>query len=614
MKKIIIAFILTSVLTCSCDRLLGENPTTSVSEKSAYQTEEALECQIVGCYKMFTDVKLYMGHMQEELHSASFISAAGKNLQDNGTISIVNMTKYSDRVYMYNLYSKLFESVCKCNTLLDHLPDSPVAQNYKNEIEGEARFLRAVLYFSLVRIFGDVPLWLHAATSHKDVYKPRTGYQTIYKTILSDLIFAEQNMRDPARADEIGGIGNGRVNKWAATAFKSAVYMQIACLMEFKQYQFFDYTKEGRDPDFSDDNPDLDIPNAKSAWRACLEAAKSVIKEGPYELADHYAKLFRWSEAGDWLLKERIFVLQCNDKVAGPLIALWSLPPFPEGTMNTESANSNWGKFRPTRFFFQKWASMYGGKKGTVEGRNANIYVNCMDPRFDISLFHTSYIKQSDLMPQEVYPSPNRILSHDATNYMPYFKKYRSPVFNASTGEADFYMMRLAEVYLTAAEACASLSEAPRDDKWMEALSYIEVLHERARRSVEEGFPEAEYPKWTSTQFTTKDELIDAIMWERHFELCGEGHEYFDTHRRGAKFMLEHICLPVNQHLQAPEQADFFDNGQMQNGYWTTVYYGRLAPETIDKCQQSVICSFPEMEIRYNTAISDTDQNDYYWQ
>ncbi|MCQ2183916.1 MAG: RagB/SusD family nutrient uptake outer membrane protein [Bacteroidales bacterium] len=614
MKKSIILIIAAAALTISgCDYLLREHPETSVSTQTAYGTEEALESQIIGCYRMLGDVKLYMGHMQEEIHTASYIAAAGKNLQDNGTLSIVNLTKYTNRVYMYNLYTNLYIGVNKCNILIDNLPGSPVAQSYKDEIEGEARFLRAVLYFTLVRIYGDVPLWLHPATSQDDVYLPRAPYQKVYKQILSDLIWAEKHMRDAGRAEQIGGVGNGRVNKWAATAYKSSVYIQIACLMEFKQYQFFDYKKEGREPDFSDENPDLDIPNAKSAWRAALEACESVINSGTYMLADHYAKLFRWSEPEDWTLKERIFCLQCNDKVTGPLISLWSLPPFPEGTANTETANSNWGKFRPSRFLYQKWAETYGGTKGTSVGKNDNIYVSCKDPRFDITFIHNGYLRQDTQMTQEVYPAAARVLSHDATSFMPYFRKYLCPSFNASTGDADFYMMRYAEVFLNAAEACAALCEGPADTKWQDALGYIEVLHERARKSVGDQMPVSEYPKWEEGRFANKDELIDAIMWERHFELCGEGHEYFDTHRRGAKFMLEHICIPVNAHLQAPEQADFWANDASQQGYWSTVYYGKLAPDTIQKCRQSIICEFPEMEMRYNTAISYLDQNDYTW-
>lgn len=615
MKKIYFILLATfCAVAVSCEKFLAEIPATSVSETTAYATAEALETQICGCYKMLYDVKLYMGHMQEEIHTTSFLVAPGKNLSDNGTISITKMTKFSNRVYMYNLYSSLYFAVHKCNTLIEHLADSPVEASYKKEIEAEARFLRGVLYFTLVRLFGDVPLWLETPETYQDVYMARTPYQKVYKAILADFNFAEENMRDPVRAVEIGGIGNGRVNKWAATAYKSAVYMQVACLMEFKNYQFFDLSKDGREPDFTDDDPALDIPTWKQAWRLCLDCAERVIKEGPYALADHYGKLFSWTDPQDWMLDERIFCLQSNEHVSGSLLSLWSLPPFPEGTANTSSANSNWGKFRPSRFLYQTWCETYGGKKGTVAGKNSDIYVSCNDPRLDLSFIHNGYTRMDTEMTQEVYPAPNRILSHDATSWMPYLRKYLSPNFNASSGEADLYMMRLAEMYLTAAEACAELSGGVGDSYWQKAMDYIEVLHARARKSVPEDKPESLQPKWESNRFATKDQLVNAIMWEREFELCGEGHEYFDTHRRGAKYMVEQICIPVNDHLQKAEQADFYANGADQLGYWSTVYYKTLAPTSVDAMRQSVVCALPEMEIRYNLKISDNDQNDFYWQ
>ena len=116
-------------------------------------------------------------------------------------------------------------------------------------------------------------------------------------------------------------------------------------------------------------------------------------------------------------------------------------------------------------------------------------------------------------------------------------------------------------------------------------------------------------PTWKDGkhEFETKDQLIKAIMWERVYEMGGEGHEFFDTHRRGAQYIRDEIAMPINAFLADPEQADDATYGYFARGFLLQAY-----PTDLAAIQKGLLCSFPNIEIRYNQAITDSDQNDYY--
>ena len=183
----------------------------------------------------------------------------------------------------------------------------------------------------------------------------------------------------------------------------------------------------------------------------------------------------------------------------------------------------------------------------------------------------------------DIYPADKQINTSARQYFAPYFKKYLDPTYNSNAGRADFYFMRFAEMHLIAAEASAELCVSPSDDYGQKAYDYVERLHYRARTSVT---PAADYPKWESGRFATKEELVSAVMWERVFEMYGEGHEWFDTHRRGVK-----------------------EQKEMRAWYGETFLFSEKPNDVRD----GLFNAFPQDEIIYNTALSTKDQNYYTW-
>ena len=168
-------------------------------------------------------------------------------------------------------------------------------------------------------------------------------------------------------------------------------------------------------------------------------------------------------------------------------------------------------------------------------------------------------------------------------------------------------MMRFAELYLIAAEAAASLSETKDDANWIKALKHIETLHSRARGELSAEAVQSDHPSWKDRTFADKDALVKAIMWERVYEMSGEGHEFFDTHRRGAEYLRDEIAMPINAFLAEPEQAQDMTNGYFARGFLNVTY-----PVDLQQIRKGLLCALPNLEIRYNKAITEADQNDYF--
>lgn len=604
--RTILNIFLTAFTLASCSGFLAEQPVTSLQEKDVYSSEEALEKNINGIILAFQGDMMFQGNMLEALHSASGLVHWGSNsfLNDERWACVLRTFTFSpSTTYNINMYGAFYKAINRCNKLLDALPESPVDEAFKSEIEGEAKFYRGVLYFCLVRLYGDVPLVLRHAEDESSISNPRTNYNKVYGQVVRDFMDAWEKMRSPERTSAATGT-QGHPNKWAAKAFLSAVYLQMASILSVPEdLNFYDASKYGRKPDFKDING---ITSADKAWQLALDTARDVIENGPYRLAADYHDLFRWTRGyvdaygkDCWNLDERIFVLQSTGSNSNDYTAVRTLPKYPEG-LNVTSPASTSGRIRPTRFLFQKWCSETGGEMGPAKTDSEDIYVSSDDPRLDISFIHTKFTRSDTGGIQYVYPWYSIIGNTSQSCVMPYYKKYLSPTFIGKPDVADYYFMRFSEMFYIAAEACARLGDESG------ARKYMEEVHARARMSA--GTPEgSQRPCWDDRTFADKDELVTAIIWDKLFEFCGEGHEFFEVRRNGAGWLLDQIIKPINEFLQDPRQDKALRRGN---------YYGEgfQFPADVQKLRGSLLCEFPSVELALNPAMSNGDHNDFSWE
>ena len=628
MKNINIILSLTVLLlgVSSCG-FLDEDMSVKYKDSEIYGSEEALESAVLGCYEAFAKSGFMVDTCNEYFQPGSTLVHWGRTsgrLTDAAKryVDCLSLTQFSRNSKNYQAFSSLYTTVYKCNKLIEALKDSPVGDEYKDQIEAEAKFIRAQAYFYIVRRWGNSPLHIDVPKTIGSTNLPRSPFWQIYGQVLSDLDYAEENMRTYEEQIQINSVGTGRVCRNAATAAKSIVYLTIGTLLAHSDADdnFWTCTNEEVFEGFT---TYCQIPDAKTAFEKALACAEEVLPESsttgsPYRLANQYADLFKWENPEDFHLSERIFCLiSTNEMASNSTLAMWSLPRY---YMDTANGNS-FGRFRPSRFLFQKWCDTYGGVKGTSKNTK-DIYVSSGDPRMDAAFIYSTY-PGSGMWENPCYPGESSVFCYqnDYTRPLPYYKKYYDPKYNCTAGYADLYLIRLAEIYLVAAEACANLCESPSDTYGQKSIDYVNVILRRARNLGESQA--AEPQDWTTASVEDKDDLILKIFWERCFELCGEQHEWYDTHRMGATWFGQNVTTPANAFLYEPEQEDFKDVADEAIPGHRTLFYGepafgdkKIYPELKADVRKGLLCAFPNDEIVYNTALSASDQNpsEIFWE
>ncbi|MBC9795740.1 RagB/SusD family nutrient uptake outer membrane protein [Sinomicrobium weinanense] len=120
-------------------------------------------------------------------------------------------------------WSAVYDMINRANTAIDRIPDIDMDETLKKRLIAEAKWLRAYNYFNLVRLFGDVPLYLKETTSLEDVNQPRAPMSEVYAAIIEDLKEADENL-PPNRTDD----KKGRVTRGTARFLLAKVYLTMA--------------------------------------------------------------------------------------------------------------------------------------------------------------------------------------------------------------------------------------------------------------------------------------------------------------------------------------------------------------------------------------------------
>src|SRR6185312_14596969 len=89
--------------------------------------------------------------------------------------------------YVQSVWASAYDAINRANAVLDHVPNIDMDATLRDRIVAEAKFLRALHYFNLVRLFGDVPLKLHETSGLDSLALPRSPAADVYAQIVKDL-------------------------------------------------------------------------------------------------------------------------------------------------------------------------------------------------------------------------------------------------------------------------------------------------------------------------------------------------------------------------------------------------------------------------------------------
>lgn len=137
---------------------------------------------------------------------------------------MANLTYNANNSNLKDKWQQLYIYINRANLAINKIPGiSDMSDSQKNSLNAEARFLRGLYYFYLVRWFGDVPLILDYTENINSLNVARDSKETVYGSIVGDLKFACENLPENYTSAQLG-----RVTRKAAYFMLAKVYVTMA--------------------------------------------------------------------------------------------------------------------------------------------------------------------------------------------------------------------------------------------------------------------------------------------------------------------------------------------------------------------------------------------------
>ncbi len=405
----------------------------------------------------------------------------------------------SNHSALLELWKRRYNCIRRCADYLTNIDKVPIdSAGFKERLTSEVLFQRAYSYYYLITQWGDVPWISHPLTLQESLNIKRTNKYVIAKQIIYDLDYAAAHLP----AVYIKAEDDGRATKWAAFALKSRICMFMAA----------DYRKP--------------FDDQKWYWEQARNATDSIILKsgkvlytpGNQLTGESYRKLFYDNNAslGNG---EVIFDSQFTNAER----ALYGF------TVKVACiSDGGWNSWVPTQAMVDAYEVKVNNTtaypiSNPLSGYDPNNpYVN-RDPRLAASIYYTGQggatLAGSVFNSQPGSTTGDKMDQHNGTPTGYGWKKYIDPSAMGTwdTGR-DFALIRLAEIYLTAAEVRNELAASPSADS--KIRNYSGMTRWRV------GMPD--FPNGL-----TKEEMRERLRNERRVELAFEGARFFDIRRWG---------------------------------------------------------------------------------
>lgn len=380
-------------------------------------------------------------------------------------------------------WRSLYKIIAYCNLNIIYITQNSgpaVTVAGKNNALGELHFLRAIAYFHLVQLFGEVPIIVDNRTLADNPQVNKNLIKDVYRFIIEDLNFSVKNL----------GIAfdKGRVNKWAASGLLAKVYL----------------TRAGLKDDGTGVNGLMN--------QALLDSAKfyagDVCKNSGLSLVPNYSDLFLIANNNNL---ESLFAFQ------------WI------------NGNGNYGIGNSFQGYFAAESKITGVGDG-FGGANTPSYDIYRKYQLGDTRRRATFMQSGDVYTEILKKEGG----YKVTNTYPHVKKYVVGTPDDTDGKVSFlstasntYVLRLADVYLIYAEAIRGNNTTTSD---ADALLYFNKVRKRANPNAtnltaltkQSNVPNPDYSAIANNSPTLyKDDILE----ERQLEFAMEGQFWFDLLR-----------------------------------------------------------------------------------
>lgn len=289
MKQIIV-YIISAIMATGCGKILDQQPPMGLLPEDAIGTATNAESLLSSAYAALRAGKMY----GECIYSMCEIPGDNTTTANGALLMLENFTWNPTSGYIDGPYTQGYNGIAKANFIIELIHNAKMDAARRDEIKGEALFLRALNYFVLVRFYGGLPLYTKPVlagdneTIRENAQAPRSTVEQVYAQIVSDLELAETlvpaSQRDAA-------MNRYRAIKTTVNALQAKVYLYLR------------------------------------QWDKAIAAAKKVYANPLYSMPADFNSL--WPAKGK---AEAIFEVSYNPPVEGGMVVPDEVLPFPLAT------------------------------------------------------------------------------------------------------------------------------------------------------------------------------------------------------------------------------------------------------------------------------------------
>lgn len=505
------------MLPFSCTNMLREESQTEIDKTNYMMNAAEAEVVLLGVYRNMVTDAMYGYHLSILFNIATDIAQVeGSN--NNGFRAIPTNSFNTSTAEVQQTWAMLYNSIYNANDFIETLEtkvgnysaqDKELAHLYL----AEARGLRGLYYFELVRRYGNVALMTNTAMSNQH---PSTFVQVdpvkVYEFIEADLQFAANNL--PYAADDKYRKNDFRLSKGGALGLLAKVYATWA------GYPLEDNTK----------------------WEKAANTAQILIESGKHGLLESYEQLWKNTCSGVWDAKESLMEVTFY---------------APTTTGSSEDPCGRIGKWNGVK------TTAVAGERGSNAGNVKVVHTFVLDwrenhpqdLRRDLSIANYQYNPTKTLWVKGKTDSDALAETNDADpekkqkekqSYTPAkwdTEKYvtqSNKLVNNDRSNVNWYVLRYADVLLLYAEALNEWKGAPTEA----AYKAVNMVRRRGF-----GLPiESASPLADLTEGASYTEFRTAVRKERAYELAFEGHRRQDLVRWGIyKSTIEETAKKLSQ-------------------------------------------------------------------
>jgi len=321
MKRYMTGFLLLLLAVSGCEKSLEFEVKDRITLDNFFETSDDAVAAVNAIYDALGDVDMYNSSLWLIQDLASDDCDALSTWNDPNAHQFDRYTLQANNNYTTNIWRASYQLIGRANLSIERIPGIDMDETLRNRLIGEAKFLRGLTYFNLVRMFGDVPLVLNTESDIDAYLVPRTDLETVYAQLIEDLTEAVAVL-----PKTFAGANLGRATRGAALGILAKVYL------------------------------------TRGEWESAAESARAVMDLNVYGLYADFRDNFREATKNG---KESVFAVQFYSNVVqeNSRIVISGLPSiyaFPAGVgiiLPTEDLLNSFeeGDYRYEATFFEEY-------------------------------------------------------------------------------------------------------------------------------------------------------------------------------------------------------------------------------------------------------------------